>query len=1005
MKRLIKAIFVLIGLVLALLAGTVIIAPLVLDPNDYKDRFTVPFEEQTGRSLSIEGDIKLSVFPWLGFDLGAIRIGNAEGFGTVPFLKSERARAHVELLPLLRREVRVDKVSLQGLVLNLARAKDGTSNWDDLVRGRSRPDRPTEDLAGPEAPAETGSAAEPPAIAALVFGGLDIEHAEVNWEDAQTGERYAVKELDLETGPIALGDPVDVALAFGFDAGRAGISGHLDLGGRVSADLAAERYAVRGLKAKGRFKGKSIPGGQTDLKLKADVESDLAKDTASVQGLDLAVFGLSVAGGVEVTQVRSARPGLSYKLKAKGDDLSALMQALATTFEIDGVPKSLSRLRVDLGLAGNLSRVAVEPLLVDAALSTSGTKGPVTLALSAKRLDLDLDSKAVAVSAGRLKVSGADVVPVLKELGLADPGLAKLAIALDSDSEFSGTGTRLSVAPFNAKATLAGASIPGGSAEVSLATRADLDLKQQTLVLDDLALKGLGLDLSGGLRATGIPSDPKLSGNMKIAPFDARALLQQLGQEAPDTADPKALTRVGLDAAVAGNKNSVSLSNLVMRLDDTQIKGKLAIVDLSHPGYEFNLAADQLDLDRYLASEGEGQGEPGAEAKPAALKPEKRPAGPKPEKKHTAPEERQAGGSGGGEPAPAGLRGLNLKGQLSVAKLKVSNARLSNVQVTIDARNGQIVLSPIAANLYQGSLAGQMRIDARGAQPKITLDQNLKNVEIEPLLVDVSGESKWSGRGNVEAKITASGADGDSIKRTLDGTGSIQLRDGAMKGVNLGQLLRQVKGGLSGKAVGSGKTDFSEIGGTFNIRQGVVHNQDLAAKSPLLRVDGKGKADLVNERIDYLVDALLTDTFKGQGGKEAADLSGVKIPVRITGSFDAPSFLPDFTAIAKAQAEKLLSKNKEKITEKLKEKLGDDTGGVLGGVLGKFLGGKEEPAPGAESAQPEAGDRPRPTGKQTAAEQQAARRKNQQGKQGEPKDDSDKAIKNAADALKDALGL
>ncbi len=995
MKRLIKTIFVLIGLVVALVAGTVIIAPLVLDPNDFKDRFTVPFEEQTGRSLRIEGDIQLSVFPWLGFDLGAIRIGNAEGFGTAPFLKSERARAHVELLPLLRREVRVDKVSLQGLVLNLARAKDGTSNWDDLVRGQSEPDRQAEDPAGSEAAAETDSASEAPVIAALAFGGLDIENAEVNWEDAQTGERYAVKGLDLETGPIALGDPVDVALAFGFDAGRAGISGNLDLGGRVSADLDNQRYAVSGLKAKGRFKGKTIPGGQTDLKLRADVESDLAKDTASVQGLDLAAFGLSVAGGVEVKHLRSASPGLSYKLKAKGDDLSALVQALATTFEIDDVPKSLSRLRVDLGLVGNLSRVAVEPLLIDAALSTSGTKEPVTLALSGKRLDLDLDSKAVAVSGGRLKVSGANVVPVLKELGLADPGLAKLAIGLDSDSEFSGTGTRLSVAPFNAKATLAGASIPGGSAEVSLATRADLDLKQQTLALDDLALKGLGLDLSGGLRATGIPSDPKLSGSVKIAPFDARALLQQLGQEAPDTADPKALTRVGLDAAIAVNKNSLSLSDLLMRLDDTQLKGKLAVVDLSNPGYEFNLTADQLDLDRYLASEGEGQAQAGAETKPAALKREKKPAGPEPEKKPVPPKEKQSGASGG-EPSTAGLRGLNLKGQLSVAKLKVSNARLSNVQVSIDARKGQIVLSPIAANLYRGSLAGQMRIDARGAQPRITLDQTLKNVDIEPLLVDVTGESNWSGRGNVQAKLSASGASGDSIKRTLDGTGSIQLRDGAMKGVNLGQLLRQVKGGLSGKAVGSGKTDFSQVGGTFNIRQGVVHNQDLAAKSPLLRVDGKGKADLVNERIDYLVNALLTDTSKGQGGKEAADLSGIKIPVRISGTFDAPSYLPDFSGIAKAQAEKLLSKNKEKITEKLKDKLGDDAGGALGGALGKFLGGKEEPASGTESAPPEAGDRP----EQTAAEKRAARRK-QQAQQPDP----DNAIKDAADALKDALGL
>ena len=133
MKKVLKAVSILFGLIVAAVVAAVIIVPMVFDPNDYKDEIKSLVERETGRSWDLSGDIGLSIFPWLGFDLGPLTLGNAPGFPPDPFLKAERTRVHVALLPLLRKEVQMDTVTMTGLVVNLARDPAGKTNWDDLL--------------------------------------------------------------------------------------------------------------------------------------------------------------------------------------------------------------------------------------------------------------------------------------------------------------------------------------------------------------------------------------------------------------------------------------------------------------------------------------------------------------------------------------------------------------------------------------------------------------------------------------------------------------------------------------------------------------------------------------------------------------------------------------------------------------------------------------------------------------------------------------------------------
>ncbi|MEX0951690.1 MAG: AsmA family protein, partial [Gammaproteobacteria bacterium] len=173
MKGLLKVLIGLFGLLVVLIIAAAVIVPMYFDPNDYRDEISAMVKKQTGRDLQIEGELQISVFPWLGIQTGRIVLGNAEGFGNEPFAEAEEIQARVKLLPLLRKEIEMDTVVIDRLRANLIRNKDGVTNWDDLVKAQE------EEVAQTDADIEaqkttSADADQPPPIAALALGGLDI---------------------------------------------------------------------------------------------------------------------------------------------------------------------------------------------------------------------------------------------------------------------------------------------------------------------------------------------------------------------------------------------------------------------------------------------------------------------------------------------------------------------------------------------------------------------------------------------------------------------------------------------------------------------------------------------------------------------------------------------------------------------------------------------------------------------------------------------------------------
>jgi AsmA protein len=106
----------------------------------------------------------------------------------------------------------------------------------------------------------------------------------------------------------------------------------------------------------------------------------------------------------------------------------------------------------------------------------------------------------------------------------------------------------------------------------------------------------------------------------------------------------------------------------------------------------------------------------------------------------------------------------------------------------------------------------------------------------------------------------------------------------------------------------------------------VISNNDLQAKSPLLRIEGEGSANLVTEQLDYTLHTTIVATAEGQGGKELENLKGLTIPIRVSGTFSDPKYRPDLASIAKARAKKELEKQQERLKSKAEEKLKDKLG-------------------------------------------------------------------------------
>lgn len=747
-----------IGVVLLVVIVLALLLPLLFDANDFKDEITAQVEQKTGIKLTIGGDIDFSLLPWLGMELEDVRLANAPGYNREILAQAEKIAMQVKLLPLLQRDIKLDTITIRGLLLNLERNPAGQGNWEAFLAHRA------------EQPASqpVKESSQGLSLNQLSIDVLDIRDAQIFWDDRSTGQRYRIKDFALETSAIRLGQPFTVDSQLQLTTATPPLAIALMLTGEVNFNPDTQIVAIG------------------DLKLDTDMQAE--------EPIIAAVLGLS----------------------ANSATLNLASQAL---------------------------------LIQDLKLTVS-----------------DINAPGVGISGGKVMLQG----------------------VLEGDDKIFRMST------LQLAADLQGDGLPGGNFDLDLTANTQLNLEKETLAVDKLKIDTLGLQLAGHLMGQALMAQPQFRGALQIDPFNPRQLLTRLGQTVPKTADANVLTQGSMSTQFTASPKSMALDSIKVQLDDSQLTGNLSIPDPQGPAIRFDLAVDKINLDRYLPPSAEETTQTSQGSPPAS--------------------------AAGESVSLAPVRQLDVEGELRIDQLIAAKLKTRDVRLPVKLKQGILTLQPVTAKLYQGTLQSGIELDARNQQPRMTLENVLTGIQAGPLLKDLIGEDRLMGTAQLNSQLNWQGMDAAAVKRSLNGVSRFTFRDGAVKGVNLGRLVRQAKAALAGRSLppekqGLAQTDFSELSGSVQFVNGLAKNDDLIAKSPLLRITGQGVANLVKEQIDYQLVTTVVGTAQGQGGEDLAELKGIPIPIKVTGPLAEPRYALDIAGLLEARTETLVREQQDELKQ------------------------------------------------------------------------------------------
>ena len=392
----------------------------------------------------------------------------------------------------------------------------------------------------------------------------------------------------------------------------------------------------------------------------------------------------------------------------------------------------------------------------------------------------------------------------------------------------------------------------------------DLDLKAGTLGAPALKLNAAGAVVNASLEGTKILDAMDLRGTVKLEPVALREVLPPLGIALPKIRDAKALSRIAVSSDFAYGRNLAQFEKLEAVLDDTRLKGSLAL-DTTTEAVKFALTVDTLDLDRYL--------------------PPPSPAGAPPPAAEPQP-----------KVAASESKSLDANGTLSVGSLHFAPLNLSNVKVTVATSDRVMHIYPLKAQVNGGDYSGDITLDRRSHTPVISLDEHLSGIDVAPLVAAESKALRVTGRGNVNLKAAARGEGADAILKTLNGRFDANIANGAVEGIDLGYELgvaeALVRRQAPPAAQNTKRTQFTAFKLSADIANGVAQTHDLLINSAVLKVTGQGSINLPSKTLDV---ALLADTL------QVAGTTPIQVPVKVTGSLAAPTVRPDLEALAKNQ--------------------------------------------------------------------------------------------------------
>ncbi|MBT8130232.1 MAG: AsmA family protein [Gammaproteobacteria bacterium] len=351
-----KLVLKLLAIVLVVIVLAFAALVFTFDPNNYKDTITAQVEKQTGRKFEIAGDISLSLFPWIGIEVENVSLANAEGFSEESFIRMSQLDVKVMLLPLLSKDLQVDKLRLHGLFASLEIDANGNNNWSDLLA------QETEALDETKQPEQiTEKAASSPAIAALAINGIELIDATVIWSDAQNNIQSRLSDFDLVTGAVRFNQPIDFQLTTQVNHNEPELEALVKLTSELTFNEAFTNILLDTFTLDVSVDAPELLQEQLKLAVLSDVNIDTEQQIASFSNTRISAMGAVLHASLDVSGLMS-EPELGGNIHTDSINVRELLGRLGVELPPMAQDSSLTRLTYTSRLKANAKKLELDDI-------------------------------------------------------------------------------------------------------------------------------------------------------------------------------------------------------------------------------------------------------------------------------------------------------------------------------------------------------------------------------------------------------------------------------------------------------------------------------------------------------------------------------------------------------------------------------------------------------------------------------------------------------------------
>jgi AsmA protein len=963
---------IVIAVLLVLVVAVLAIAPKMINVNRYHDEIQNQLSAKLGRPVTL-GAMSLSLLP-PKFTVQNAVIAEDANFGQGTFAQMQSMAVRVKLLPLLKKDIEIQSLTLEHPQVELVRNAQGVWNFASLGKpaGATPAQQPSQPA--PSAPAKPSPQQQPQGTQApqssagrnFELAHLDIndgtvaitdqqkhqsravyDHIDVTLKDYAANKPFSltvqahlpgsgkqVAKLDGKGGPINDANMLDTPFDGTLDLDQVSLSGAqkflnsaaLQNTDAVLTGKADVKNAGGKLQSKGSLKAENANVHGTEIgypvTVDYDVTDDLTNDVIQVEhaNVKLGSTPLSINGTVNT----KSTPSLA-DLYVKANDVSiAEMARLAGAFGVAFNPGTqiAGRVNADIHAQGDLSSPSLNGSLAARDLQISGKDVPAPVKVPSIQLQLtpqQIASNQFTASSGNTAVN-----------------------------------VRFAMSQYTTKSPNVDAALKMDNANVA----------------DVLSIaKAAGISAAEGMSGSGILwLDVHAVGpvkNTQAMQFSGTGSLQNASVKSPQLTQPLNVH----SATMKFTQNTVNINGLSFSLGSTNANGTLAMKNFQAPQVQFTLSADKLnvaELEKIMSTSSAQQ-----PAKVSSLniipRAEAAPANPT---------------------QPGLLEKTTGSGVVTIGQITYNDLQLQNTKSNVALNNGIIKLDPVNTTLYGGSATGNITVDTRGQTTLYNVALKTQKVDSNRLLSSVSSvKDTLYGllASNIQSSF-ASGGNNNDIAKTLNGHVSLNLSNGKITKVDILNQLSSVGKFTSFNRAAQDFTNLQQLGGDFDVRNGVATTNNLKALIDGGTLAGTGSVNLVDQSLNMRVTAVLSKSYSQQVGGNSiggfmntalANNNGeLVLPVLVTGTFSNMHFAPDVQAIAQMKLNNLLPSfgNPGQLTSGIlgaitgKKGSGQDAQGGIGGVLdaitGKPKNNQQYPNQQPDAAAQNAGQNPQKTQQQ-----------------------------------------